>query len=311
VPGLFPKIRRRWPDYNRAARPTLHYWMETEVHVFSFSIAANVLLSFWPFLLVMMWLFRYVFPWEGAQQAIFLALRDTFAGDTGRFLVSNLDAKVYQTYITGGLSWFSMLLLLFTANGIFLPLEVALNRAWGVAHNRSFWKNQVISMALIFACGMLLLFSIAIPAWGAQKLQGWFGDGTMVDFAARAFFKLVSVPITIAVLFLIYWILPNRKVPVRLILPGAVVVGLALEVLRWINLLISPWLQRKLEHEYYPFNNSATILLWSFFAGMVMLAGAEWAARTARALELDSENRDRISGRSTPPSSPSSVTSTV
>lgn len=295
MPGPNPTVRQRWPDYTRAAKPTLRYWMETEVHVYAFSIAANVLLSFWPFLIVMMWLFRYVFPWQGAQEGVFLALRDTFAGETGRFLANNLDAKVYQTYISGGLTAFSMLLLLFTANGIFLPLEVALNRAWGVAKNRSFWKNQVISMALIFACGALLLLSIAIPAWGAETLKGWFGGGTFVDLAARTFFKLVSIPITIAVLFLIYWILPNRRVPVRLILPGAVVVGLALEALKWINLVISPWLQRKLEREYYPFNNSATILLWSFFAGMVMLAGAEWAARTARAAELEKRNQDRIS----------------
>ena len=36
----------------RALRPTFRYWMKTEVHVYAFSIAANVLLSFYPFLIV-------------------------------------------------------------------------------------------------------------------------------------------------------------------------------------------------------------------------------------------------------------------
>ena len=36
----------------RALAPTVRYWMQTEVHVFAFSISANVLLSFFPFLIV-------------------------------------------------------------------------------------------------------------------------------------------------------------------------------------------------------------------------------------------------------------------
>jgi len=52
----------------------------------------------------------------------------------------------------------SILLLLFTANGIFEPLEVALNRAWNTV-NRSYLKNQIVSLGLIFACGTLAMIS--------------------------------------------------------------------------------------------------------------------------------------------------------
>jgi hypothetical protein len=38
-------------------------------------------------------------------------------------------------------------------------------------------------------------------------------------------------------------------------------------------------LRGKLEHEYGPFVYSVTIVLWGFIASMVVLAGAEWAAR--------------------------------
>jgi membrane protein len=55
-----------------------------------------------------------------------------------------------QSYTIPRLHWGSMFLLLLTANGIFEPLEVALNRAWGVAKNRSHFKNQLISLGLIF-----------------------------------------------------------------------------------------------------------------------------------------------------------------
>jgi uncharacterized BrkB/YihY/UPF0761 family membrane protein len=218
-------------------------------------------------------------------------LRDYFAGDTGEFLARNLLDKSYRV---GALSLFSIFLLLFTANGIFLPLEVALNRAFGVTVNRPFWKNQLISTGLIFACGALTLISLALPAQGPKMLRDAWGDGRLVHYAGVLFFKVISVPITVLILFLIYWLLPNTRVPGRLILPGAIVVGLALELLKWINLLVWPILHQKLWREYYPFNNSVTILLWSFFAGLVVLAGADWSARRARALQTEEQNRDRI-----------------
>src|SRR5687767_10183372 len=60
----------------RVCTPTVRYWMETEVHVYGFSIAANVLLSFFPFLIVMVSFCKYVFQWPGAVDAIMLALND-------------------------------------------------------------------------------------------------------------------------------------------------------------------------------------------------------------------------------------------
>ena len=45
----------------RALALTFRYWMQTEVHVYAFSIAANVLLSFFPFLIVSVTLSRLLF----------------------------------------------------------------------------------------------------------------------------------------------------------------------------------------------------------------------------------------------------------
>ena len=41
--------------------PTLHYLMKTEAHTFAFSVAANAILSFFPFMVLLMWLIRNVF----------------------------------------------------------------------------------------------------------------------------------------------------------------------------------------------------------------------------------------------------------
>ncbi len=85
-----------------------------------------------------------------------------------------------------------------------------------------------------------------------------------------------------AILFLVYWLLPNVKIPAMKIAPAAILVGLILEVLKYINVLTWPWLRTKLHREYGPFLYSVSIVLWTFLAAMVILAGAEWSARSAR-----------------------------
>ena len=248
--------------------------METEVHVYALAISASALLSFYPFLSVMLSFCHNVLRWPAATDAIYLALNDFFAPDAGAFFSRNL-----QPWMLGKIQLTSMFLLLFTANGIFEPIEVALNRAWGVTTNRSYLRNQLVSLGLIFVCGALALASLMFSAANAQWLKFWIGSRTeLLTWLQMLFFKLAAVPMTILALFLIYWLLPNRKINPRRVAGAAIFVGLALETLKYINLLIWPLLKNKLEHEYNIFKYSVTIILWSFIAAMIVLAGAHWTA---------------------------------
>jgi uncharacterized BrkB/YihY/UPF0761 family membrane protein len=255
--------------------------METEVHVYALSIGASVLLSFFPFLIVMVSLCEYVFRLPAATQAIYLALADYFPGELGAFVQRNLRATVESR---GPLQITSLFLLLFTANGVFEPLEVALNRAWSVARNRTYVRNQILSLGLIFLCGGLALASFMLTAMNTQFLDDAFGR---MDQAAPAYlrvvlFKAAAVPLSILALFFAYWLLPNRRIPVKRAAATAILVGLILEALKYVNLLVWPYLNAKLAKEYGPFRYSATIVLLAFVASMIVLAGAEWSARGRR-----------------------------
>ena len=252
--------------------------METEAHVYALAVSASTLLAFFPFMMVMLSLCRDVLRWPAAQQAIYLALGDFFAGEPGQFIVRNL-----QAFPIPKLHWVSIVLLLFTANGIFEPLEVALNRAWGVETNRSYLKNQLVSLGLIFACGSLALLSLMLTAANAAWISDLTSSHAKVELWLNVLaFKIAALPISILALFLIYWLLPNRKVDARRVAPVAIVVGLVMELLKYFNLLIWPWLSAKLGREYGVFQHSVTILIWSFVVAMIVLAGAHWTARQDR-----------------------------
>lgn len=246
--------------------PTLRYLFETEAHVYALAIAASVLLSFYPFVIVMLSLCTNVLHWRAAEAAIYLALDDSLPGDLGAFIRRNLPAR-------GNVQVLSMFLLLFTANGVFEPLEVALNRTWGVTKNRPYWRNQLVALGMIFACGGLALFSLMLTALNVGS------PGAVQNWINLLLFKLAALPMSILALFLVYWLLPNRKIDPVQVAPVAILVGLGLEALKYVNILLFPLLRDKLGREYGVFQHSALILLWSFVAALLVLAGAEWAAR--------------------------------
>lgn len=267
--GALRPRRIWWPH----SRPALRYLIETEAHVYALAIAASALLSFYPFVLVMLSLCHNVLHSRAAEAAIYLALDDSLPGDLGAFIRRNLPPA-------GSVEWISMLLLLFTANGIFEPLEVAFNRAWGVAQNRSYLRNQIVALGMIFLCGGLALLSLMSTALNQGWLADWAGaHGGVRTFLNLLLFKLAALPLSILALFLLYWLLPNRKIDPARVAPVAILVGLALEAMKYVNLLLFPLLRQKLQWEYGVFQHSALILLWSFVASLVVLAGAHASAR--------------------------------
>jgi membrane protein len=274
-PGRFQILTDRvtqGADRFRPFRPTARYLARTEVHVFGFSIAASVLLSLYPFLNVMASLAFYVFKWPAAVDAIRFTITEYFPGELGYILSSYFKFPQKIEYV-------SIVLLLFTANGIFEPLEVALNRAWGVTKDRSYLKNQILSFLLILLCGGLALASFLLTAMNREFMAKHGIKGVAADWLLIVIFRLIAVTMTMLALFLTYWLLPNCHVPVRRIAPMAFVVGLALTGLQYTAVLLWTWIIAKMGHDYGPFSHSASIILFSFLASMIVLAGAEWSAR--------------------------------
>ena len=264
-----PVERRAWWSEFHSL---LGYLAETEVHVYALAVAASVLLSFYPFLIVTLSLCRNVLHWPAAEAAIYLALDDSLPGDLGEFIRRNLPPR-------GRADLIPLLLLLFTANGVFVPLEVALNRAWGAVKNRSYLRNQLVALGMIAACGSLALLSLILTALNQKWVADWISPhGGLPGWLNLVLFKAAAVPFSILSLFLVYWLLPNLRVAPGRVVPAAILAGVALEAMKYVSLLLFPWLREKLQREYGVFQHSALILLWSFAGALVVLAVARWSA---------------------------------
>ena len=262
------------PSSRKLALSTVKYLMQTDVHTFAFSVAANSILSFFPFVVLMMTLIRRVFHSRVMYEVVVQLLRDYLPAGQ-EFVIRNLNSMVNSRQ---RVQLFSLVILLVTSSGIFLPLEVALNRIWRFDKNRSYLGNQVVSFGLAFACGALALMSIGLTA-GPVAFMEWILRGYGTGFVRVVGFlvmKVFAIAASIAIFFLIYWLLPNGKVPARAVLPAAIIMGLLSEALKYAYILALPWLN--FQEVYGPFALSVTMMFWAFLSGLLLLAGAHLSA---------------------------------
>lgn len=266
---------RSAPVSEGLVRSVVRYWLRTDVHTFAFSVAANAILSFFPFVLLLMTLTRRVFHSQVMGDVVVSLLRDYLP--TGQdFVIRNLNALVTAHRRA---QVFSLVMLLITSTGIFMPLEVALNRVWGFRNNRSYLGNQLIALGLAFACGSLALLSVALTAGNVAVLKTMLhGYGAWyVRLAGFVTMKICATAASIAIFFLIYWLLPNGKVPARRVLPSAIILGLLSEALKYAYIFALPWLN--FGEVYGPFAISVSLMFWAFLSGMLLLTGAHLSAQ--------------------------------
>src|SRR5271170_6477220 len=167
------------------------YMARTDVHTYAFSVAANTILSLFPFIVLLLTLSRNVFHSRAMEE---------IAGDMMKnllpvgqdFVIRNMQLL---THPHKGTQFFSVVMLLITSTGVFLPLEVALNRVWGVRQNRSYLHNQAVSLGLALAVGILMMVAVASTA-SQQTILSWVfighTDNVVFHFISFTFLRLCA-----------------------------------------------------------------------------------------------------------------------
>jgi membrane protein len=154
---------------------------------------------------------------------------------------------------------------------------VALNSIWGFRKNRSYLMNAIVALGLALACGTLALLSVAATAKSLNYLAFRMGNETLVfrgvDFLLL---KTAAIVCSVCIYFMIYWLLPNGRVPIRAVLPAAIIMALLTEAAKYIYARSLPWLN--FPEVYGPFAVSVTLMFWAYISGMLLLVGAYLSA---------------------------------
>ena len=276
-----PATRSKWYRWRKDGTALVTYLLDSEVHTFAFSVAANAILSFIPFIVLLYTLSRSVFH-STMMINVVNAMVYYFFPSNQDFVARNLAFAALGQRA----QFLSVIMILVACTGIFLPLEVALNQAWGVTKSRNYLHNQAIAFGLAILMLALGMGSVVLNAAARDVLTLIFAHQTNIRFIdialnftykGTSFILLAATTGVASILFFfsIYWILPNRKVPWRHVLRTSVYTGVIWLVAKYLFMALLPLMH--LDELYGAFYVSVGLLLWAYISGLILFAGAQFS----------------------------------
>jgi len=245
------------------------------------SIAYYALVSLFPFLLLAISLLGVITADDADRVAVLDFVLRYFPTQLD-FVTSQLDAlreARLQLGVAGGLA------LIWGALGVFSAITNAVNEAWGVEKQRSFWKHRLVSFMMLVAAGGVMVVALALVTLVQMAQATWFGAmlarfawlTALQSFAVR---NLATLLLIVGV-GLVFYFIPNAKTRFRDVWVGAVLTGLlwqaAFQGFAWY-VRVSAGVQ--LIH-----GSVATVivfLLWVYVSAVILMYGVEFTAAYAR-----------------------------
>ena len=270
-----PASGSKWFRWRKDGKALITYLLDSEVHTYAFSVAANAIISFIPFIVLLYTLSAQVFH-SPAMVSVVSDMVNYFLPSTAKsgFLTYSLEAVVPRH----GVQALSLIMILVSCTGVFLPLEVALNQAWGVTRSRNYLFNQVVAFGLALLMVGLALVSIVLNAVEQRMLADILLHDTehfLYKAINEAWLALSSGIAAMVFFFSIYWILPNRQVPWRPVLRTSIVTGVVWLLAKMVFVAVLPHLD--LRALYGPFYVSVGLLFWAYVSGLILFAGAQFS----------------------------------
>lgn len=235
-------------------------------------------LVFFPSLLLALSLTQRFFG-EGLYHDILLRLRAFMPGST-EFVERNLEA-ISQVSTSILVAAFSV--LLWAGSWIFSIIERAMCRMWGTKP-RSFLHGRLLTVGMIAAIGIVLMASLLatsslvavesiaddLPVKTAARL------GAVTSLLWQSVFAALSLLVTISLFALIYRIMPNTKMRLLEVMPGAIIAGILWEVAKYAFAWTIPYFHYDLL--YGSIGAGVALLTWGYLSTLIMFFGAQLTA---------------------------------
>ena len=216
-------------------------------------------------------------------------------GEARQFVVeqvqagSPLDAETIGAVIDsviasrGGMTVISFAFLAWSALGVFSALSSGIGRVFENAPPRPFLKDKLIGLVLMGLTGLLSVASLAIGIL-TGILQRTASDVVGDVPGGPTAIWLIGLLVPILLIFLAFWVIyrvvPNRPMSWGEVLPGAIVAALLWTVLRfgftWYATSVANY-----ESAFGPISTGITLLVFLYFASVIVLLGAEFARASA------------------------------
>ncbi|RPI03530.1 MAG: YihY/virulence factor BrkB family protein [Ignavibacteriae bacterium] len=200
-------------------------------------------------------------------------------GIEGAQLVQSMITNAYRSHSNGLAAFFSAVMLLLGASGVFIQLRDSLNTIWrvelkptGTIH--AFLRVRLLSFALILGIGFLLLVSLILSAV-LTAMSAYLSTFIVLFADIMRFFDFVISVVGITVLFaLIFKFVPAVTLKWKDAWIGAAVTSLLFSIGK---LVIGMYLGNGALGSTFGAASSLVIfMMWVFYSSQIVLYGAEF-----------------------------------
>ena len=247
---------------------------------FASSIAYYALLSLFPFFLLVFSIIAGVTS-SDTDRATLLGFVLRYFPRQFEFVTTQLDA-MHQAPVRLGVA--GSVLMVWAAMGVFGAVTSAVNHAWGVEKQPTYFKHKLISFVMLVAASLLLLVGLILVSAINVAEASWFADvlarspGLLVLQGLAV--RWASTLTFIFVVGLVFYFVPNAKVRFRDVWVGAVLTGLL-----WRGALAGFSFYVRDMSRFSVHGSIAAVvvfLLWIYVSAVILLYGAEVTAAYAR-----------------------------
>jgi len=276
--GLAFYARGGWMFFKKMW-PAIYDLSTTETYVNASAIAFNVMLSFFSFAVLMGSFLINVLNWKRGYETSFLLMM-SLAPKESKDLFNSLDEVTRGP--GGKATLISFGLMIYSASGVFQPLEAALNRAWGFKE-RGFIKQYATYLGLAVACVVIMLAPVALGSLYdlvIAKVVGVFGASVNPDWRKYIFYvigPLISLPFVSLMFFVIYYFVPNGKVEASQTMFTSIATALL-----WLIAMFGFWLALPLfdfEGSYKKLASLMALVTWVFISSFILILGANLSSK--------------------------------
>jgi membrane protein len=272
----------RWSQRHattRISRRAIGGFMEHEALQFAGSMAYFAVLSIFQLLVLGIVIGSFFLGQGEARDFVIEQVQAGTPMDAGT-IGGVIDAAIESR---GSMTIISFAFLLWSALGIFSALSNGISRAFENAPPRPFLTDKLVGLLLMGITGVLALASLVIgivtgvvQRMADDVLAQVPGGGTVI--------WLIGLLVPIFLIFLAFWVIykvvPNRPVGWLEVLPGAIVAALLWTVLRfgftWYATSVADY-----GSAFGPISTGITLLVFLYFASVIVLLGAEFARASA------------------------------
>ena len=252
----------------------LHYYQTSDSELTSVAVAYYWLISIFPLLLVVI----NILPYFQIPVSNFLNVTNGFLPDTVYDVVAKIVMEVLTQPSTGLLS-FAVLSALWTFSKSMNYLQKAFNKAYGVAKNRGMISHQLMSLFVSFGLQILFACALFLSVFGRMLLnlikRYWKSDSPLFDYLQDLTGPLVYTLI-FAILVMLYYFLPNVKVPrIRYVLPGSIFVLLTLVlILNIFSASVNHYINNLVEVRFASSIIFVVTMFWFILLAKILIIGA-------------------------------------